>query len=393
MAAWRRTVAAVILAVPAALASTGAQPEQVFRAAVETVVLDVAVLRGGVPVRGLAAQHFTIVDNGTARPAAQVFHEAVPLNLVLCLDTSSSLGASGLERLRDAAEGLLQSLRPDDRLGLVTFSEAVDVRVVPTTRHDDVRAALRLLAPQGPTAWRDALFVASQLVEPTNRARSVVLLLTDGADTSSWMSDAQIDTIIDVHLKGAFYVSQPAFRVMKDAGYGRIVFTGSSSGMFGHAWHASYGAAKAGIMGLMNVVALEGVPHGILANAIMPNAVTRISESVSKGFMDNKPFAETMTRVNFAPLLPSVKAEWTAPLAVYLASKACQSTHNLYSQAGNRYARVFIGVTEGWRSPGDQPPSPEALGAHWSEIEDRATYYLPLTNYDELAFVSPLKSD
>lgn len=207
------------------------------------------------------------------------------------------------------------------------------------------------------------------------------------------MSDAQIDTIIDVHLKGAFYVSQPAFRVMKDAGYGRIVFTGSSSGMFGHAWHASYGAAKAGIMGLMNVVALEGVPHGILANAIMPNAVTRISESVSKGFMDNKPFAETMTRVNFAPLLPSVKAEWTAPLAVYLASKVCQSTHNLYSQAGNRYARVFIGVTEGWRSPGDQPPGPEALGAHWSEIEDRATYYLPLTNYDELAFVSPLKSD
>ncbi len=196
MAAWRRTVAAIALAVPAVLASTSAQPEQVFRAAVETVVLDVAVLRGGVPVRGLSAQHFTIVDNGTARPAAQVFHEAVPLNLVLCLDTSSSLGASGLERLRDAAEGLLQSLRPDDRLGLVTFSEAVDVRVVPTTRHDDVRAALRLLAPQGPTAWRDALFVASQLVQPTNRARSVVLLLTDGADTSSWMRDAQIEAVM-----------------------------------------------------------------------------------------------------------------------------------------------------------------------------------------------------
>lgn len=206
------------------------------------------------------------------------------------------------------------------------------------------------------------------------------------------MTDAQIDTIIDVHLKGAFYVSQPAFRVMKDAGYGRIVFTGSSSGMFGHAWHASYGAAKAGILGLMNVVALEGVPHGILANAIMPNAVTRISDSLSRGFMENKPFAETMTRINFAPLLPSVKAEWTAPLAAYLASKSCQSTHNVYSQAGNRYARVFIGVTEGWKSPGDQPPSPDAIGAHLSAIEDRSTYYLPLTNYDELAFVSPVEN-
>jgi NAD(P)-dependent dehydrogenase (short-subunit alcohol dehydrogenase family) len=206
------------------------------------------------------------------------------------------------------------------------------------------------------------------------------------------MTDAQIDTIIDVHLKGAFYVSQPAFRAMKDAGYGRIVFTGSSSGMFGHAWHASYGAAKAGILGLMNVVALEGVPHGILANAIMPNAVTRISESVSKGFMDNKPFAETMTRVNFEPLLPSVKPEWAAPLVTYLASENCQTTHNVYSQAGNRYARVFIGVTEGWKSPGDQPPSPQAIGAHLSAIEDRTTYYLPMTNYEELAFVSPIEA-
>jgi len=203
------------------------------------------------------------------------------------------------------------------------------------------------------------------------------------------MTDAQIDTIIDVHLKGAFYVSQPAFRAMKDAGYGRIVFTGSASGMFGHAWHASYGAAKAGILGLMNVVALEGVPHGILANAIMPNAVTRISESLSRGFMENKSFAESLTRVNFEPLLPSVKAEYVAPLVAYLASDRCQSTHNVYSQAGNRYARVFIGVTEGWKSPGDQPPSPEAIAAHWSIVENRSIYHLPLTNYDELAIVSP----
>lgn len=197
MAAWHRPISALILAaLTLAQTTLGSQPEQVFRASVETVVLDVSVQRGGLPVRELTAQHFTIVDNGTTRPAVQVFHEAVPLHLVLCLDTSSSLGASGLERLRDAADGLLQSLRSDDRVGLVTFAEAVDVRVVPTTRHDEVRAALRLLPPQGPTAWRDALFVASQLLEPTSKARSVVLLLTDGVDTSSWMRAAQIEAVM-----------------------------------------------------------------------------------------------------------------------------------------------------------------------------------------------------
>lgn len=211
--------------------------------------------------------------------------------------------------------------------------------------------------------------------------------LTDAAFED--MTDAQIDTMVDVHLKGAFYVTQPAFRAMRQAGYGRIVFTGSSSAMFGHAWHASYGAAKGAIMGLMNVVAIEGLPHGILANGIMPNAVTRISESLSEGFLANEPFAASLARVNFAPLLPSVTPEFAAPLVVYLASDACRSTHNLYSQAGNRYARVFIGVTEGWRSNGTRPPSAEAIAGHWSDIEDRTTYHLPLTNYDELAIVSP----
>lgn len=198
MASRHHTRLAVAAAAAASLsmAALWAQPDQVFRTAVDTVVLDVAVSRGGEPVRGLTAKHFTVVDNGTERPAAQVFHDAVPLNLVLCFDTSSSLGSGGLERLRDAADGLLQSLRPDDRVGLVTFAEAVDVRVLPTTRHDDIRRALQLLTSQGPTAWRDALFVASQLVEPTSSARAVVLLLTDGADTSSWMQDAQIADVM-----------------------------------------------------------------------------------------------------------------------------------------------------------------------------------------------------
>lgn len=216
MAARRRQVLTLVAVSWISIAAALAQPDQVFRASVETVVLDVAVSRGGQPVRGLGAQHFTIVDNGTPRPAQAVLHDSVPLSLVLCFDTSSSLGEDGLQRLREAADRLLESLRPDDQVGLVTFTEAVDVRVVPTTRHEDVRAALRTLSPQGPTAWRDALFVAAQLVEPTRSTRSVVLLLSDGADTSSWMSASQIEDAIGragVVIHGIELDTRPAQRM------------------------------------------------------------------------------------------------------------------------------------------------------------------------------------
>lgn len=185
-------LALTVLAWSSLTAAPGRQ-NRVFRASVQEVVLDVAVSRAGVPVRDLQARHFTIVDNGVPRPAVRVLHESVPLNLVLCLDTSSSLGAGGLQRLQEAADALLQSLRPDDRVGLVTFSESVDVRVLPTTRHALVGTALRLLQPQGPTAWRDALFVATQIAQPVPGARSVVLLLTDGSDTSSWMRGFELE--------------------------------------------------------------------------------------------------------------------------------------------------------------------------------------------------------
>lgn len=203
------------------------------------------------------------------------------------------------------------------------------------------------------------------------------------------LTDAQIAAMLDVHLKGAFHVAQPAFAAMKQAGYGRIVFVGSSSAMFGHAWHAAYGAAKGGIAGLMNVVAIEGEPYGIKANLIMPNAVTRISDNLDRGFLENKSFAASLAAVDFAPIIAKMTPEFAAPLVVYLASDRCTRSHNLYSQAGNRYARVFIGVTKGWTSEGPSPPSPEDIEGHFDDIEDRSAYDLPFTNYDELAIISP----
>lgn len=198
------------------------------------------------------------------------------------------------------------------------------------------------------------------------------------------LSDADIDAMIAIHLKGAFHLTRPAFRAMKDAGYGRIVFTGSSSGMFGHAWHAAYGAAKTGLLGLSNVTALEGAPHGILSNIVMPNAMTALASGIKQGFRDNADFMASVNRVDFTTLMPALRPEFTAPLVVYLASRACRSTHNIYSQAGNRYARVVIGEADGWLAGLDQPPGAEEISANIGRIEDIRTVHLPMTNYDEL---------
>lgn len=193
----RRRLALALAAVAAALAAVrpGAQ-EPVFRASVESVTVDVSVTRNGLPVTGLEARHFVVRDNGVPQTIERVMFDEVPLHLLLVFDTSSSLGSSGVRALADAAGALVDALKPTDQVGLITFSEAVDVRVPLTQEHDRVRTALRGGTAGGPTAWRDALFVATQLFEPRLDTRRVVLLLTDGRDTSSWMPAQDIRDVV-----------------------------------------------------------------------------------------------------------------------------------------------------------------------------------------------------
>ncbi len=197
------------------------------------------------------------------------------------------------------------------------------------------------------------------------------------------MTDEQIDSVLNVHLKGAFYVSQPAYRVMKDQGYGRLLFTASASGMFGHPWQANYAAAKAGLVGLMNVVSLEGQRHGILANALLPTAATRLVAEMHQEWMEVTNVASVMKSVDYATLGPLLTAEHNTTLALYLVSEHCQSTHACYSNVGGRYAHVMIASTDGWSNGSTKPATLEELAANWAQVTDNTRHHQPHSVYAE----------
>jgi NAD(P)-dependent dehydrogenase (short-subunit alcohol dehydrogenase family) len=199
------------------------------------------------------------------------------------------------------------------------------------------------------------------------------------------MTPQDIDDVIDVHLLGGFYVAQPAYRIMKEKGYGRIVLCSSSTGMFGRRFGSNYAAGKAGLLGLGRVLSLEGKEHGIYTNCLMPIAsgVNEYREMPPQRMMDD--FKQTGLGQN---LPEGSNAERLVPLPTYLASRACRVSGEAFSGGGGRYARVFVGVTDGWLAPDATVVSAEDIDAHLDEIEDRSSYLVPENIYDELRAIA-----
>src|SRR5262249_16893593 len=131
----------------------------------------------------------------------------------------------------------------------------------------------------------------------------------------------ELTGVLDTHLFGAFNVSQPAYRIMRDQGYGRFVFTTSGSGLYGLPHQANYVAAKAALMGLSNAIALEGAQHGIKSNAVAPTATTRIVAGMHPGDITEEDL-RSASRGDPALELPSAP-EFVTPIVVYLASEEC----------------------------------------------------------------------
>ncbi|MBW0018762.1 MAG: SDR family NAD(P)-dependent oxidoreductase [Mycobacterium sp.] len=180
--------------------------------------------------------------------------------------------------------------------------------------------------------------------------------------------------MLRVHLDGGFYLSQPAFRVMKKNGGGRFVFISSSAGIFGQPMEAHYAAAKAGLVGLTNVIAIEGEAHGILANSVMPIGFSRmVTETVG----DERFLAQS-------GFMRAIRPELVVPLVTFLASSACTFTHRNYSAAAGRYARVFVGLSEGWLAPAESEPTAEDIQAHLEQISATDTFFVPTSIVDEV---------
>jgi NAD(P)-dependent dehydrogenase (short-subunit alcohol dehydrogenase family) len=180
--------------------------------------------------------------------------------------------------------------------------------------------------------------------------------------------------MLRVHLDGAFFLSQPAYRAMKAGGGGRFVFISSSAGFFGQPSSAHYAAAKAGTMGLANVIAIEGAEHGILANCVLPFGYSRMVWDLV-GERD-----EIEPEPGF---LHAIEPELVVPMVVYLASRSCGLTHHSFSACAGRFARAFAGLGAGWVAD-TASPSADDIAAHLEQIAEPDPYIIPGSIVDEV---------
>jgi NAD(P)-dependent dehydrogenase (short-subunit alcohol dehydrogenase family) len=192
------------------------------------------------------------------------------------------------------------------------------------------------------------------------------------------LATADWGRMLRVHLDGAFHLSQAAFPAMRRRGSGRFVYIASSAGLFGQPGSAHYAAAKAGTVGLANVVAIEGAEHGILANCVLPFGYSRmVTETVG----------ERETLEAEPGFLHAIEPELVVPIVVFLASRACTFTHHVYSACAGRFARVFVGLADGWAAPPGALPTAEDIAAHLDEVSAPEPYSIPTSIFDEVTQV------
>ena len=163
------------------------------------------------------------------------------------------------------------------------------------------------------------------------------------------MSYDDFEAVLDVHLRGAFHVVRPAFPVMCDAGYGRIVLTSSIGGLYGNHDVANYAVAKAGLIGLSNVAAIEGAADGVTSNVIVPAAVTRMAEGIDTS------------------AYPPMGPELVAPVVGWLAHESCSVTGEILVALAGRVARAVVAETPGVYRPSW---SIAEVGEHIEAIRD-----------------------
>ncbi len=181
------------------------------------------------------------------------------------------------------------------------------------------------------------------------------------------MTPDLLGPVIDVHLKGAFHVTRPAWIRMREQRYGRVVNTSSNSGILGNFGQTNYGAAKMGLVGLTRVLAAEGARYNIKVNAIAPLARTRMTQDL---------LGEA--------LAPQLDPELVSPVVAWLVHEDVPVTGEVFTVGGGRVARFFIGMTPGYFN---RQLTLEDVRDHFAEIRAEAGYTVPSAPGDESALV------
>ena len=174
-------------------------------------------------------------------------------------------------------------------------------------------------------------------------------ILRDG--TFHKMTFENWDAVLKVHLYGGYNVIRAAWPHFREQSYGRVVVATSTSGLFGNFGQTNYGAAKLGLVGLINTLALEGAKYNIHANALAPIAATRMTQDI-------------LPPEVFEKLTP----DYVAPVIGYLCTEECADNGSVFIVGGGKVQRTALFQNDGVTF--DKPPSVDDIAAHWAEITD-----------------------
>lgn len=183
------------------------------------------------------------------------------------------------------------------------------------------------------------------------------------------MTDNDWDLIMKVHLKGTFSVTKAAWNIMREKGYGRVINTGSSSGIFGSFGQANYATAKMGMHGFSQSLAKEGEKRNIKVNTIAPFAGTRMTETVMP-----------------KELVEALKPEYVAPLVLYLVHDSCPESGSLYEVGAGYICKDRWERSEGVVFKPSEL-TPEAVKAKWNTIVDFTKSTHPTNGQDIMSVV------